>query len=274
VVPSVGLENSVFYFLYGDALDEPDFLRSILCEPNFHLLLDLHNLHTMAENFDFDPEDYLRRLPLERVVEIHIAGGKQSDPQWLEGQTMRLDSHDHAVPEEVWLLLESVARRCPNLRGLTLERMEGTVTAQDVAPISEELQRAKRIVQPGGGSTTLAVPACFDSVQEETALVATEEVLDFEERVASAMRSEDVAREMAQLSSEVRADGARLSALLITRLRFERLTQASATAASWYEEDPRSFARAFADYHREVPPTAGLEASDFATWCEEQEPEA
>jgi hypothetical protein len=51
------------------------------------------------------------------------------------------------VPEEVWALAESVLPRCPNLRGLTVERMEGTVGDDDVGLLREELRRARRIAE-------------------------------------------------------------------------------------------------------------------------------
>lgn len=146
VVPEVGLENTVFYYLLGEPLEEPHFLARCLEAPGLHLLLDLHNLFTMALNLGFDPLDYLARLPLERVIEIHVSGGEKSQPNWLGGDTMRLDSHDHAVPEEVWRLLELVLPHCPNLRGVTLERMEGTVTPGDVPLLREELRRVRSLV--------------------------------------------------------------------------------------------------------------------------------
>jgi uncharacterized protein (UPF0276 family) len=147
VVGDVGVENSAFYFLWGEPLAEPAFLGQVVTAPGHHLVLDLHNLYTLACNFDVSPAAYLERLPLHKVIEIHVSGGADSDPAWLSsGASMRLDSHDHAVPEPVWQLLEDVAPRCPNLRGLTLERMEGTVTAADVPAIAEELGRARATV--------------------------------------------------------------------------------------------------------------------------------
>jgi uncharacterized protein (UPF0276 family) len=111
-----------------------------------HLLLDLHNVYTMGKNFDFDPNEYVDRLDLSRVIEIHISGGSDSEPGWLPSRsTMRLDSHDAPVPEPVWTLLARVVPRCPNLRGVTLERMEGTVETGDTALLREEVRRAKRI---------------------------------------------------------------------------------------------------------------------------------
>jgi uncharacterized protein (UPF0276 family) len=147
VVHDVGVENNVAYFLLGDALEEPAFLRRALSAPRTHLLLDLHNLYTMALNFGFEPEAYLERLDLSRVIELHVSGGRDSEAAWLpSGRTMRLDGHDDAVPEPVWALLAEVAPRCPNLRGVTLERMEGTVTDDDVVLLADELARARGVV--------------------------------------------------------------------------------------------------------------------------------
>jgi uncharacterized protein (UPF0276 family) len=148
VVPRVGVENTVVYFLLGDALEEPRFLRRILSGPRMHLLLDLHNLHTMAENFGFDARAYLERLPLERVIELHVSGGAYSEPGWLPKKARRrLDSHDGEVPEPVWRLAELAVPRCRNLRGATLERMEGTVDQRHVPLLAEELERLRRLVE-------------------------------------------------------------------------------------------------------------------------------
>lgn len=148
IVPDVGLENSVFYFLLGRWLDEPAFLTNVLEPPGFHLLLDLHNIYTMALNRGDDPGEYLDRLDLTKVIEIHLSGGTRSDPAWLpDGRTLRLDSHDTAVPETVWRLFERVLPRCPNLRGVCIERIEGTVGEPDVAVLRAELRRAKELVR-------------------------------------------------------------------------------------------------------------------------------
>ena len=52
-----------------------------------------------------------------------------------------------ATPEAVWHMLEWVAPRCPRLRGITLERMEGTVDRLAVAPLREELRRIRTIAR-------------------------------------------------------------------------------------------------------------------------------
>jgi uncharacterized protein (UPF0276 family) len=132
----------------GDPLDEPGFIARCLAGRRTHLLLDLHNVHTMAVNLGFDAAAYLDRLPLDRVIELHLSGGAESNPGWLpSGRTLHLDSHDGAVPEAVWSLLDRVVRRCPGLRAVVLERLERTAGAQDVPLLREELRRIRRAVQ-------------------------------------------------------------------------------------------------------------------------------
>lgn len=156
IVPDVGVENSVVPFLTGPALDEPAFIARCLSAPRLHLLLDLHNVYTMGLNFGFDPLDWIAGIDLSRVIEIHVSGGAEAPSRWLPpGPPLRLDSHDDAVPEPVWSLLDHVLPRCPNLRGVTLERMEGTVTPAVVPLLAEELRRIRRALEgrsPGGVS--------------------------------------------------------------------------------------------------------------------------
>ena len=142
----VAFENSVAYFQLGDPLEEPAFLNAVLEGADASLVLDLHNVYVQAENGGMDPNDFLDALDLDRVIEIHVSGGSDSDPGWLaSGRTLRLDVHDAPVPEPVWGLLEGTISLCPALRGVLLERSSGTLAPEDVAAWREELQRAKEL---------------------------------------------------------------------------------------------------------------------------------
>jgi len=60
-----------------------------------------------------------------------------------------------------------------------------------------------------------------------------------------------------------------LAALLVARLRFERLLRGSPQAEAWFDADPEAFAAAFKRYHAEVPPAAFFpqaEARLFRQW--------
>ena len=153
IVPDVGVENTAQYFVLGEPLSEPAFIGRVLQKPRSHLLLDLHNVHTMAQNLGFSAEEYLDRLErhgvLSQVIELHLSGGSYSDASWLpSGRSLRLDSHDSAIPEPVWQLFAKVLPRCPNLRGVTLERMEGTLAPADLPLLAAELARIRGALSP------------------------------------------------------------------------------------------------------------------------------
>lgn len=98
-------ENAAYYVeCPGADMSEARFMAELVEHSGTYLHLDLHNLHTNSINLPrFDPWEYLRTIPLERVIEIHIAGGSWSDGLYH-------DWHDSAVPEPVWDLLEAALR--------------------------------------------------------------------------------------------------------------------------------------------------------------------
>lgn len=77
---------------------------------------------------------------------------------------------------------------------------------------------------------------------------------------AAARRKLSAALRRALLACDV--DGVRLTALLIAKLRFERLLRASEEAEWLYTRDPQSFAELFQRYHRTVPATAFFPAAE------------
>lgn len=65
-------------------------------------------------------------------------------------------------------------------------------------------------------------------------------------------------------------DGLRLTALLVAKLRFERVIRGSSAAGDWFDADPAAFSAAFRRYHGEVPPSAhfpSAEAASFLAWA-------
>ena len=102
---------------------------------------------------------------------------------------------------------------------------------------------------------------------------------DFEAVLARAMTAADPVRALARaardplLDADLRArlraadpDGVRMSALLVARLRFERLLRGSADAERFYERAPERFTATFRRYHERVPPTAFFPHEEAALW--------
>ncbi len=136
------LENPAHYF--SDFPADPEigneygFLTAFTQKSGCYLLLDLHNLYCNAVNHRFDARAVIDTLPLDRVIEIHVAGGSWRDGFWM-------DAHDGRVPEPVWQLLEYVLPIAPNVAGVVFELLEEHAIRLGTAAIENELQRALRI---------------------------------------------------------------------------------------------------------------------------------
>lgn len=131
------LENSPYYVSFDDSdMREAEFLNRFCADSGSGLLLDLHNLYCNAVNFGFSGHAFLDELHLDRVVEVHIAGGAE-----LAG--MYADSHSGAPPEPVWDLLDDLVGRAPNLRGITFEFHDSYLPVIGFDGVAEVIQRAR-----------------------------------------------------------------------------------------------------------------------------------
>jgi uncharacterized protein (UPF0276 family) len=148
-------ENAFIYAVFpGSDIEEAEFLAELTRRASTWLCLDLHNVYANSVNFDgYDPWRYLRTIPLDRVIQIQVAGG-----QWLDGWYH--DLHNSPVPEPVWELVEHVMKQAKNCRSISLE-MQGLLhTAQMKQPdetwpliAKADLERAKKIWEAHRGRT-------------------------------------------------------------------------------------------------------------------------
>lgn len=98
------LENLSSYVEFrASELTEWEFLTSVVEQANCGILLDVNNIYVSARNHGFDPMDYLRGIPPERVIQMHIAGHSDFG-------SYVLDTHDHPVRREVWELYREAHR--------------------------------------------------------------------------------------------------------------------------------------------------------------------
>lgn len=148
-------ENAFYYAPFpGSEMQEAEFIAGIVEKAQTYLLLDLHNIYSNSVNFEgYDAWKFLKTIPLDRVVEIHIAGGERIE-DWYH------DFHNHNVPEPVWEMLAYVLPRAQQLKAVTLEVQEPAHSAKSrlVTPdwaqmIATDLKRANAIWDAayGGG---------------------------------------------------------------------------------------------------------------------------
>ena len=99
------LENVSSYLTFReDSIPEWEFLAEIARRADSRILLDLNNILVSAHNHGFDPDEYLRGIPGERVWQFHLA--RHSDRG-----AYRFDDHCGSVTPEVWGLFEAALRR-------------------------------------------------------------------------------------------------------------------------------------------------------------------
>ncbi|MFC5185079.1 DUF692 domain-containing protein [Actinomadura harenae] len=127
------LENITYYVDLATPLTEAEFIAEVMEHCDCGLLLDVANLDINARNHGFDPLDFLDVLPLERVVQVHLAGGG-------EDEEMALDTHSAPVPSRVWDLLDEVVARTP-VRASLIERDTGF--PDDFTELLDEVDRAR-----------------------------------------------------------------------------------------------------------------------------------
>ena len=90
------------------------FIATIAERADCAILLDLHNLISNERNGRQSVVEVLSELPLERVLEIHIAGGFELDGYYL-------DAHVGGPDLELLAMLEAVIPRLSSLRAVVFE---------------------------------------------------------------------------------------------------------------------------------------------------------
>jgi uncharacterized protein (UPF0276 family) len=96
----IAVENASFYVAAPiSEMDELAFVNAVLEEADCDLHLDINNVYVNSVNFGFDPYEYLRGIPGERIVYAHIAGHDR------EAEDLIIDTHGRDVIDPVWSLL-------------------------------------------------------------------------------------------------------------------------------------------------------------------------
>lgn len=97
------LENPSTYLAFSETeMDEVTFLSEIARRTGCGLLLDVNNVFVSATNQGFQPLEYIRRFPLQKVGEIHLGGHDEDRADC--GEVLLIDAHGTAVADPVWSL--------------------------------------------------------------------------------------------------------------------------------------------------------------------------
>jgi len=130
----LGHENAAYYRTCpGSEMPEEEFLARLVDRSGTFLHLDLHNLYANAVNHGasgYSISRFLATIPLDRVIAVHLAGGR-----WLEEQYH--DLHDTRVSEPVWDLLDDVLSR--SRPGAVILEYESDALYEGEEPLDREV---------------------------------------------------------------------------------------------------------------------------------------
>ncbi|MBL8277057.1 MAG: DUF692 domain-containing protein [Pelomonas sp.] len=142
----LAIENPSHYVrLEGNEIEEPQFLNELVRRTSCALLVDMNNLFVSALNVGLDVSDWLAKIAVDAISEVHLAG-HAADPQM--GATLLIDSHDRPVAREVLALWTALLHRIGSRP--TLIEWDGSVP--DFPTLMKERERVLQQLPIGSHS--------------------------------------------------------------------------------------------------------------------------
>ena len=270
-----------------DEMSDGAFVAAVADASDCGILLDLHNIFANALNGRQPVDEFLAHLPLERVWEIHLAGGFELQGFWL-------DAHSGAIPEPLFEISKRIVAALPNLKAIIFEMFPSFVPIFGFDGIRAQIEKLHELwnLRGKGSAEKLAAKAegAFQ-VNSHASPAVWERALG--SLVIGRKSNEDVARELEadpgialvnRLISEFRGS------MIVNVLRLTSRLMMLALGAEifrtiledfWSKTPPQQFAsleaEAFADYlvgfDLKVPQLAKIlefECAVLATLTDEQ----
>jgi len=145
----IAIENVSSYIEYeSSAMNEWEFVAEMARRADCWLLLDVNNVFVSGINHDFSMKTFIEAIPVERVVQFHLAGHSEA------GECL-IDTHDEPVRDEVWHLYGQALRRF----GPVSTMIERDANIPPLTELVAELDRARAIAANVLSPRAYTVPA-------------------------------------------------------------------------------------------------------------------
>jgi len=132
------LENPSTYMEFiSSHMPEQEFLARLAEDSGCGLLLDANNVYVSCFNHRLNCREYIDALPLERVVQIHLAGHENH-------KTHIIDTHNDHVVNEVWDIYRYIIAQAGREIS-TMVEWDDDIPAFDV--VWSEVKKAQNIAQ-------------------------------------------------------------------------------------------------------------------------------
>jgi uncharacterized protein (UPF0276 family) len=160
------LENPSSYVTFAaSTMPEWEFLARLAEAADCGLLLDVNNVYVSSVNHDFDPVEYVRSVPHQRIVQFHLAGHTHCG-------THLIDTHDREVVDPVWELY----RLAHQLTGGVSTLLEWDARIPPFSVVHAEVLKARRYLDhqalPSHGRDDLRLAAPADGACDAPGLAA------------------------------------------------------------------------------------------------------
>ncbi len=133
----IALENVSYYTPVAAEMDEATFISSIVQESGCKLLLDVNNVFVNSFNHNYDPQEFISKLPLSEVQYIHMAGHEKVE------EDLIIDTHGQPIISDVFELFEWTL---PQLNKVPV-LLERDFNFPEMAEIVQELNTLEAITQ-------------------------------------------------------------------------------------------------------------------------------
>jgi uncharacterized protein (UPF0276 family) len=129
------LENTSSYLTYTmSTMPEWAFISEVAERADIGLMFDVNNVYVSAYNHGFDPYEFVRSVPHERIVQIHLAGHTNL------GKYI-IDTHSAPVIDPVWDLYRATIALTGPVS--TLIEWDDDIPAFEV--VAAEVERARAV---------------------------------------------------------------------------------------------------------------------------------
>jgi len=167
------LENTSSYMSYSQSqMNEWEFVSEVVERADIGLMFDVNNVYVSAYNHGLDAYEFIRNVPHERIVQLHLAGhtnlgkviidthnGDIIDPVWdlyravieLTGPISTLIEWDDQIPE--FHVLQALAKRARQVRNEGLNTRTQRAQGENVV---SWVEGRSLVPQPSQASPTAA----------------------------------------------------------------------------------------------------------------------
>lgn len=132
----IAIEIVSYYSPVAAEMTEIEFINNVIAEANCDLLLDVNNIFVNGFNHNYDPVEFINKLPLDKVAYIHMAGHTKV------AEDLIIDTHGEAIIDPVYKLFDYTMNLLKRDVPVLLER---DFNIPELAELQIEIQRLRDI---------------------------------------------------------------------------------------------------------------------------------